>query len=50
MALLNQLCKGQPQYAEYATMQRQHADAVKTCLQVASSSQYCNANPSRPGW
>ena len=50
MALLNQLCKGQPQYAEYALMQRQHADAMKACLSVASSSQYCNANPSRPGW
>lgn len=50
MALLNQLCKGQPQYAEYALMQRQHADAMRTCLQVASSSTYCNASPSRPGW
>ena len=50
MALLNQLCRGQPQYAEYSTMQQQHAQALRACLSVASSSHYCNANPSRPGW
>jgi hypothetical protein len=50
LELLDAVCKGQPQYGEYASMKRSNAQAVKTCQGLANDGSLCKSNPSRPGW
>jgi len=41
LALLDQLCRGQPQYAEYASMKQSQEGALRSCRQIATNSADC---------
>ncbi len=41
MALLDQLCRGQPQYSEYASMKQSYDATMRTCRQMANNSADC---------
>jgi hypothetical protein len=41
MALLDQLCKGQPQYAEYASMKQSYDSTMRACRGIASNPSEC---------
>lgn len=41
MAMLDKLCKGQPQYAEYASMKLGYDRAMQACRQSVTNSTYC---------
>ena len=43
MALLDQFCKGQPQYAEYAGTKQQYDSTMRNCLGLASNPGDCGS-------